>query len=669
MRIVASRDGAIVSTSKGLFQLNNYSAGRLISEVLPSLYGARFSCDSWRDLVAQLEQADIVRASARQLQAQAATELRVAVIPSTPVMLAVTDHLYHFGIHSTESIGDGTFVVVDLSGTDTDNSLQIAREIHRRGCRSFSVWKRGRETLYGPLVDPLRTACWNCCRLRLSDSLAGEDHELVEDDLTRARIIAENVFLAVRYRDVAGYGCVVIDNGQTSSLHSVVPMPWCQVCGAAPAAAAARLAPLTHSLHVPQEFRVLADPRGGIVRQLILHDGNEAESLPMPLCCSALIGSYQDGTRSHPEINGEGKGATRADAVRSAIGEGIERYAASLWHPSALMYAPFIQVADRAFDPRWLVLYDDEQYAQPGFAFEPFDAERPIHWTTGHWLDTGEAVQVPALATYMNFPAPPPERFCQTSSNGLAAGATFEDAALRALYELIERDALMLFWLARRPAQRIAENGCDQVVSQALRAVQRLGARTELFVIDSGTEHPTVVCMGLGDGRSWPGATIGLGTNPDIDTALRRAVLEHGHFGFYLRRLMRERRHEKIRHREDVRTNLDHALYYVHPENVRALECFRNLSQLPVSLAELRTRYHQSATLSTCVCRLRESGVRTAAVDITSPDVALAPIRVVRAFGIHLQPIHFGFCNRRLQNPRLHRLLSGEAATDPHPLA
>jgi ribosomal protein S12 methylthiotransferase accessory factor len=246
---------------------------------------------------------------------------------------------------------------------------------------------------------------------------------------------------------------------------------------------------------------------------------------------------------------------------------------------------------------------------------------------------------------------------------------TFEDAALRALYELIERDALMLFWLARRPAERIAEDGCDPVVSQALRAVERLGARTELFMLDAGTQHPTVVCVGFGDGYAWPGVTMGLGTNADIDIALRKAVLEHGHFGSYLRRLMREGRHEKIRNREDVESNLDHALFYVHPENVGALAAFRNLSQAPASLADLRARYQQAPALSTCVSRLREAGVRVAAVDVTSPDVALGPIRVVRALGIYLQPVHFGFRNRRLRNPRLDRLLTGEAETAPHPLA
>lgn len=668
VRIVATRDGAIVSTSKGFFRLNGYSTDRFVSEVLPALFDGGSSIDSWRDLHAQLEHADIIRGDAALQLCAKAPELRVGVIRWTPLMERVREHLARLGMDWAESDGDNIFAIADLSGLNTDHSLEIARELHQRDCPSLSIWKRGHEIFYGPLVEPGRTACWNCCRLRFSDSLAGE-YGAVEDDATTAKVIADNVLLAIRYPQVAGYGCLVAGNGQMSSFHSVVPMPWCEICGAAITQAAARLAPLTHSLHVPEELRILADPRGGIVRRLFLYEGDETGAPRMPLCCSASIASYQDGVRSYPEINGEGKGATRDEAVRSAIGEGIERYAASLWNPSTLSYAPLREIADQAFDPRWLVLYDNEQYAQPEFPFARFDADQPIHWTRGRWLDTGEAAQVPALAAYMNFPAPPAEQFCQVSSNGLAAGATFEDAALRALYELIERDALMFFWLARRPAQRLAEDGCGPVAAQALREVERLGARTELYLIDAGTRHPTVVCLGLGDGYSWPGATIGLGTHADIDIALRRAVLEHGHCGTYIRRLMREGRHEKIRDRQDVETGLDHALYYVDPERVGALDSFRSSTQAPASLADLRTRYRQDATLPDCVFRLREAGIRTAAVDVTSPDVALAPVRVVRAFGVNMQPVHFGFRNRRLKNPRLDGWLVGAAEMNPHPLA
>ena len=118
---------------------------------------------------------------------------------------------------------------------------------------------------------------------------------------------------------------------------------------------------------------------------------------------------------------------------------------------------------------------------------------------------------------------------------------------LRALYELIERDAFMLHWLTKRPGLRLDPGGCDAVTECALGEIDRFGARTELYVLDIGTHHPCVVCVGLGDGRSWPGVTIGLAAHADIDAALQRAVLEHGHFGVYIRRLMLEGAHRHVR--------------------------------------------------------------------------------------------------------------------------
>jgi ribosomal protein S12 methylthiotransferase accessory factor len=593
----------------------------------------------------------------------------VAAARETPLVTGVRSELAQAGIELAGPGADGALVLADLSGLSVRASRELVRTLHLERHRSLSVWRRGAETFFGPWAEPLRTACWNCCLLRFSDTLAPGDSDLVEADAATTRAVAENVVLAVRYPQLTAYGCVVADDGFASALHSVLPMPWCEVCGGAAELTAFHSASATQSVVVPEDVRVLADTRGGIVRRLLVFAGDSADAPALPVSASALVGGYRQGAVWRPAFTGEGKGATRESAVRSAIGEGIERYSASLWDPASLTRASLNQLDKHAFDPRWLVLYEDTQYAQPDFPFVPFDPDLPLYWAQGTWLDSGKRVQLPAIATYMHFPADAAERFAQTTSNGLAAGTTFEDAALRALYELIERDAFMLFWLARRPALRIAENGGDPVTRRALLEVERLGARTELYLLDAGTEHPTVVCLGLGDGRSWPGATIGLCAHADIGIAVQRAVLEHGHAGAYIRRLMLEGRHEGISSTEQVVTGLDHALYYVPPARAAALEPLRSGTERPATVAELRSRYRQEASLAACAARLRDAGVRAAVVDVTSPDVALAPLRVVRAFGTYMQPIDFGTANRRLKSPRLEALLSGRAATEPHPLA
>lgn len=685
MRIAAIRDGVIVLSSKGCFRISGRRGRLFLSEMLPQLHdeeGSKTesqvaSIERSSDFSQQLSEIDAIRFSpdtkpspeTKPSTQRRDPEASVAVIRPTLLTARVVEHLATLGIKSVDSISHDVFVIADFSGLDADQSLELAREVQASRCRSISFWKRGCETFYGPLADPLHTACWNCCQIRFADSVSGNNDAPDDDDLTAPKVLADNVLLAVRYPDAAAYGCVVVDDSKSSSVHSVVPVPWCAVCNFGAVHAESRLVPPIHSMHVPEELRILADTRGGVVRRLLFYDGDGTEAPTVPFCCTALIAPPGDANERQTALRGEGKGATRDDAARSAIGEGIERYAASMWHPSTLACASFSAVAGRAFDPRWLVLYDDEQYARSDFQFSRFDAEMPIYWTTGQWLDTYEDVQLPAVATYMNFPAIDAEPFSQTTSNGLAAGKTFEDAALRALYELIERDAFMLHWLAQRPALRVAADGADALTRQALQEVERLGARTELYLIDVGTKHPTMVCLGLGDGSSWPGATVGLGTHADVDIALRRAVFEHGHYGSYMRRLMLDPEHKKVSGGEEVLTNLDHGLYYLHPEHSAALNSFRAYAGHPALLADLRCQYRQDATLSACVSCLMEAGIRTAAVDVTSPDIRLAPIRVVRAFGTYMQPIHFGTGNRRLKNPRLDRLLTNAAETRPHPIA
>jgi ribosomal protein S12 methylthiotransferase accessory factor len=641
------------------------------ADVVPLLGGVGpTTLPGWAlQLADHLRRFGVVEPSERASTAAPDQPARVAVARETPLTSRVVDRLRELGVTATPQYPGSTLVLVDLSGLDAETSLRLARQVDVSGRPSLVVSRFGSETFCGPLVAPKRSACWHCFRLRFADSIDDRSSLPIEADAAMTQVIADTAFVAARYRDLAAFGCVLVDDRVSGTLHEVLPVPWCEACGG-PTEKESRQATVVQSLVVPEELRILGGTRGGIIRQLLIADTDEHTGLPaIPSCSSAVITGFRGRATSFPPFTGEGKGATRDAAVRSAIGEGVERYAASLWNPDDLIYASLDTLGTRAFDPRWLVLYDTEQYETPGFPFAPFATDRPMHWATGQWLDTGEPVAVPALATYMNFPAPPTEQFGQTTSNGLAAGNSIDDATLRALYELIERDAVMLFWLARLPAQRVSEAGADPVVLEALSCVRRCGARTELYLVDAGTNHPTVVCLGLGDGHSWPGVTIGLGTHARIDVALQKAVLEHGHYGPYVRRLMQAGSHTPVATPEDVRTAIDHALYYTDPAKASALDSFRRDSQLQTSLSELRSAYQQPATIAACVRQLQAAGIRTAAVDVTSPDVALSPLRVVRAFGTYMQPIHFGALNRRLKNPRLRVRLHERSEALPHPIA
>lgn len=674
MRVAATSGGAIFSTPKGCFRLEGQSAVSLLTEVLPALYawnGPRLP-ESIVFFEEALLQAGVVESEATARATGPAIPMpvsalsvpaRVSAIRPTALTSRTLRLLATDGVETDTCWNPGDFAISDLSDVQDDLSCEVTGRLHRNGSPSISIWKRGNETFLGPLTTPGCTACWHCARQRLLDSLS-PDVGRVDDSADLAQAVARNVILALRYPNIAGFGCLVV-NGPPASLHSVLPVPWCPTCGGI--AFGSLCAPINHSLLIPEALRLLSDPRAGVVRKLFVAVGGE--DLPtLPISASAVVACPALFQRSAgTSLQGEGKGSNRHEAISGAIGEGVERYAASIWSSEQMTLASFETLGDRAFDPSWLVLYSSEQYARPGFAFAPADPRIPILWQPGRWLDSGVQVLVPAQATYFDFTGDS-VRFAQTTSSGLAAGTSFEDAALRALYELIERDAFMLYWLARLHGERIDPDGCDEVTRKAISEVLRLGASTELYVLDVGLSCPTVICLGFGNGIAWPAATIGLGTHSDIDIAIRKAVLEHGHYGPYMRRLMREGRHRPVRTPEDVRSTVDHGLYYCHVENVGALEELRRV-QATTNLSRLRTRYHSHANLETCVVGLQASGIRVAAVDLTTPDLAAAGLRVVRVFGIFAQPVHFGFGYERDSNPRLQELVRGPIQRLPHPVA
>jgi ribosomal protein S12 methylthiotransferase accessory factor len=590
--------------------------------------------------------------------------------------------------------GPWDLLVTGLTADDLFLLQRLARFAHQAHLRSLHGHLDGIEAWIGPAVVPGETACWNCFRLR---KLGNADFPVPAHEIDRSLRAApaeprERTFLAPMaplaghllameaLQLLAGFttprlpGRLRIVNLVTgeSTLHGVVRMPWCELCGGA--AAAPQPGPEgLGDVRSPDELRTLltgwVDPRVGVIRKLESARGAAPGfgEIELPIVGTAVLAGYTEGEpQPFPDPSvGSGKGLSEVDALIGAVGEAIERYSAARYRREGLLVAPYNEMKDEAFDPRRLALYAESQYREPDFPFARFDPEQPIHWTRGFWLDDRRPVWVPALPSYFNFQVGPLEHFCQVSSNGLAAGASVEDAGLRALFELVERDAMMLTWMCRLPVRRIAlDASLDVGTREVVRLLGEHGITVELVCLDAGLGIPTMVCLGFGDGVTTPAVSTALACHPNPRTAARKAILEQAHVQPYLCRILRTAKIPATP--EEVLTLDDHALYYVPAGRRPAAEFLRGEGDL-IPLGDLPVG---EATADFCVERLAAAGLRAAIVDVTSPDVAQSPFRVARALGTDLQPIHFGERFRRLGNPRLTELLGGrELNPHPHPVA
>jgi ribosomal protein S12 methylthiotransferase accessory factor len=586
-----------------------------------------------------------------------------------------------------------------VPGDDLVALQAIARFAQAAGLVSLSASLQGLFAVVGPAVIPGRTACWECARLR---RLAAGKQPRVEHAVQAALLAAraprrERTYLAPMLAALGHLAALsaldVLESAEAApaagsvlfedlvslelSRHPVLPVPWCEICGGAaggpvdrePRARARRLDEAASPAELRRLLAGVVDARTGIVTEILLGSQDSPHVVDVPVMATAVVGAYaacalHDHEREPDD--GSGKGLTVVEAMISAVGEAVERYSAGRVDPRRIVRAPAAALTDDFIAPARLCLYADHQYDEPGFPFVRPAPEATIDWTLGAWLDTGEPVYLPALTTFYDYPARPAEHFCQVTSNGLAAGPTLAEAALRATLELVERDTFTLSWLGRLPARRIAvDASLDPAVRDLARRLAGAG-RMSLYLLDAGLHVPVVMCVVFGDGARWPGATAALAAHPSPRLAVRKAILEQGQGGPYYRRLLEEGRSTVPAGPDDVHTLLDHALYYFPPERASAFD-FLEAGPL-VSAGDLAEPEPGGASLSGLVERLRAAGMRVAVADLSSPDLAGTPFRVARALGPDFQQIHFGHRLARLGNPRLGAWAPRGINPDPHPL-
>lgn len=148
-----------------------------------------------------------------------------------------------------------------------------------------------------------------------------------------------------------------------------------------------------------------------------------------------------------------------AGARIAAIGEAVERYCGN-YVPEGLLRGSARELAaagHRLLGPGDLRFFADWQHDRPGFPFARFTDDLEIAWVEGRG-DHGGPVLVPASWAHLNWRtgARRGEPFLHpVNYAGIATGQDVADATRRGLLELVERDALSLWWHLGLPAPRI----------------------------------------------------------------------------------------------------------------------------------------------------------------------------------------------------------------------
>jgi ribosomal protein S12 methylthiotransferase accessory factor len=354
-----------------------------------------------------------------------------------------------------------------------------------------------------------------------------------------------------------------------------------------------------------------------------------------------------------------GSAPNRDEALAAALGEVAERYSAS-WLPEGLPLATARELGGSAVDPGRFALFHPRQHVRPGFPFKAFTADTRVRWTPGVALPSNDPAHLPAQLVYLRWRSPEDtgeEPIGYSTSNGTACGATFEEAVLSGLLELLERDAFMLTWYGRLSLPRLDWSSEPELTRFDDRYFRATGLRYSAIDLSRFHEVPTVVAIVRGAPGDGAPLAVGAACAPTAAEAWQDGLGE----AFAVRAWARAMSHEgRIRGFASDFSDLDgfddHILFYANEENARHAK-FLDASPQERAVGEIAPLEGSDvAEQIAALCeRLAACGATAYAVDVTAPDIAAAGLRVAKVVAPELQPLDVAYDGRFLGGRRLYR--------------
>lgn len=362
-------------------------------------------------------------------------------------------------------------------------------------------------------------------------------------------------------------------------------------------------------------------------------------------------------------------------AIIRACGESVERYCAAIYDPRELRLASAAELraaGERCLDVHAIYPFGDEAYAGEGFPYGQVKESTPIRWVLGRALATDAPVWLPASCVYVPYlfdRAVEPWTHMPIST-GLAAGRSLDHCVNKGIYEIIERDALMIGWLARITPPRLDLRSCYGLaddIDQLLDTAAVTGGEWFLNVLTLDIDVP-VIGAALIDPGAPPKTSFGIAANDDPVHALRLALEEAA-----LTRTLVNRSEEILDKpgyvHERYATLRDHLL--AHATSPRLRERLRFMTDDGETIAFDALRRERPSLQD----RLAASGLEAFWVDVTTEDVRPLGFRVARTIIPTMQPLDNDHRYRYLGGPRLRTvpprygkdLAAAGPNPDPHP--
>lgn len=333
-------------------------------------------------------------------------------------------------------------------------------------------------------------------------------------------------------------------------------------------------------------------------------------------------------------------------AATKALAELFERYSLGVYDLRNFIKGSWISLRRRgALDPRAFSSFSENQLKKQEYERHRFDEHSEFIWTSCISLHERQAHLVPAQLVYFRYQHRSNEpQIRQGTTNGAAAGNSWEMAVYHAICENIERDALMIHWLNRitPPQLNLAElKGLgNQKINQLLDLYKDHGIRLNLLDITTDIGIPVILALVQDSSVGRPVAFVSARADVDIETAITAALADGLRAGTWPD-VTSEKIDSMRRKFPNIENIRDRHVYWGQRELVPEIAFltagqFRGIRQRE----QTQERKNQENELQVLEKALREKGLSVFIADATSPIARDAGLTVLMSIIPGLYPLY-----------------------------
>lgn len=472
------------------------------------------------------------------------------------------------------TLSEKPFLQVVITNDYNHKDLAGLNQKFRKEGQSWVLVKTsGTEVWTGPVFIPGQTACWECLHHRL------ELHQPVNKFYKTLKNTNENPSKPTSSHPIAaqiGANMAVLelikwlyndehdtlintilsfdtkDNDQRS--HTIVKRPQCPVCGNAEIVPPQPIILQKQASLVAKNGGYRSTSHQETLDKYQHHISNISGIVPSLLPYSRTkntpIFNYSSGRNlalqstsmfwlnQHLRSRNGGKGKTAIQAKTGALCEAIERYSL-MYHGDEYSIIASLDELEEGIHPNICMNYSQNQLANreiinktSGKFYDltpvPFNTSEKMEWTPVYSLSTSKFKYLPACYCYAQYPAKDEKQlYAYPDSSGCAAGNNIEEAILQGFLELVERDAVAIWWYNRikRPTVDLTTLN-NPYLEEVFQYYQSIGRGLYVLDITSDLGIPVFVAISYNTNKKQEEILYAFGAHPDASIALERAITE-----------------------------------------------------------------------------------------------------------------------------------------------